>query len=129
MHVDVAGDKPLAKKRSMHKVVAINLGPGVDNGGNDKTLSSYLQQRGFVTWHCDPDAKLEQTLSKLKSSDLLVTGATAEFWYARAVDCPVLLVTDDIDPGMMMPDYAPPTGAKLPDAGSLAQSIASIFES
>ncbi|WJG10571.1 hypothetical protein [Aliiglaciecola sp. LCG003] len=90
-------------------------------------LTRLLKQQGVEVAVNDPNQSIAEQLAGLKSSDLLVTLPLGVFALANSVACPTLLLCGQVDPRMLMPDYATDMANELPDAASLCESIMSIF--
>lgn len=89
-------------------------------------LQNLLEEKGYGVWWVDLNESIQPTLEKLMTTALLVATPGAEHWYASSVGCPSLLICGDLDPRILMPDYATEQGQIL-TANGLAESIESIF--
>lgn len=78
-----------------------------------------------VTW-LDSNCSVSDVFYLLHQSKLLVATPGAEHWFAAAVSCPRLLICQDLEPRMLMPDYATERFV-TPDAADLTESIVSIL--
>lgn len=90
------------------------------------TAQKKLVDSGFEVEWLNPNASFSDTLHTLKSADLLVATPGAEHWYALSVGCPELLICGEMDPRILMPDFATDIGVN-PSAQALVESIESIF--
>ncbi len=130
MSINVPSNERLEKLRKRKKVIALATKARTDERSYpfaDK-LESLLKQAGFEVWTgFDGSVPMRKTLSNLKASDLLVTVPSAPQWLATAVGCPSLVISGEVDPRTLMPDYATdPSEVPVP-AEELVESIKSIF--
>lgn len=93
-----------------------------------QTLVQELEQRGFIVEVDEENAPISSRLKGLSASDLVVSLANAVYALANSVGTPTLLVPMQLDPRILMPDYALDMASELPQPEDLADSIASIFE-
>jgi hypothetical protein len=122
--IEVEPDKTLKKRQQSKKVIALSFAKeGVDPYAS---LANKLVTAGFEVWKVDPNTPHTHLLEKLKATDLLVAVPGAEQWYANAVGCPALIVCGEMDPKILMPEYATEVG-DTPKVSELAESIESIF--
>ncbi|ALS99074.1 hypothetical protein AT746_12905 [Lacimicrobium alkaliphilum] len=134
MNIEVPADKALKNQARSTKVIAL-MCEGAEARLTypfAEELQHRLADQGFHTWTLDTTHNLHNQLMKLKASDLLVTVPGDGQWLAATVDCPSLVICGEVDPRMLMPDYATdPVSPENPEpmpAEELAQSIVSIFE-
>lgn len=131
MHIDVKQNTKLAKIRKHKKVIALATEartaernyPYVDE------LKEALQKAGFEVWSkFDGSQSLRETLSMLKTSDLLISVPSAPQWMATAVACPTLIISGMVDPRTLMPDYATDMSAQPATVESLVEGVVGIFD-
>ncbi|MFA3790628.1 glycosyltransferase family 9 protein [Aliiglaciecola sp. SL4] len=91
-------------------------------------LKTILQNNGYLVIQDDEQESLGLRLQGLKVSDLLVCLPNTMFSLATCVETPTLLIPGQLDPRILMPDYATDQADEFPTAKELAQSITSIFE-
>ncbi|MBU2877988.1 glycosyltransferase family 9 protein [Aliiglaciecola lipolytica] len=91
-------------------------------------LETILKNNGYLVILDDEQETLGLRLQGLKASDLLVCLPNAMFSLASCVETPTLLIPGQLDPRILMPDYATDQNSEFPQANELAQSITSIFE-
>ncbi|MDO6691748.1 hypothetical protein Q4574_00565 [Aliiglaciecola sp. 3_MG-2023] len=91
-------------------------------------LKTILQNIGYLVIQDNEQESLGLRLQGLKSSDLLVCLPNAMFSLAACVETPTLLIPGQLDPRILMPDYATDQSDEFPQPKDLAQSITSIFE-
>jgi ADP-heptose:LPS heptosyltransferase len=121
--VDVGANHTLAKEQKKGKVIAIG------NFFEAEQLAKLLEKRGYVVWLLKGyQDSVRKTLSRLKASDLIVCHPDDSFWYAKSVDCTTLLISGDIEPTTLMPDYATEPGEQL-DLEELLSDINELFSS
>lgn len=126
--IAVEADSSLSSKDDSAKIISIAIsGPEADPGYIDDIVD-ILEDKGYVVNLDGLDIPLDKRLARIKASDLIVCSADAAFSFANAVGCPTLLITADIDPRILMPDYATDNSDGLPSPSSLAESIDSIFQ-
>ncbi len=130
MQIAVPANERLEKIRTRKKVVALATQARTKERCypfGDK-LGNLLKKAGFEVWTgFDGSQPMRKTLSKLKSTDLLVTVPSAPQWLATTVGCPSLIISGDVDPRTLMPDFATdPSEVAIP-AEELVESIRSIF--
>lgn len=130
MSIAVPANERLAKIGTRKKVIAIATQARTEERCypyGDK-LETLLKQAGFEVWTgFDGSQPMRKTLSKLKSTDLLVTVPSAPQWLATTVGCPSLVISGEVDPRTLMPDYATDPGETPISAEELVDSIKSIF--
>lgn len=65
-------------------------------------LTQLLEQAGFFVWsQFDGSVSMQTTLSRLKSTDLLITVATSTQWLAKLVGCPSLVISGALPPSIL----------------------------
>lgn len=109
MHIGVKTDKALSKKRKQSKVIALacDARTAERNYPYGQELKSLLEAQGFYVWQgFDGSVSMQQTLSQLSASDLLISVPSAPQWLATAVGCPTLIISGNVDPRTLMPDFA-----------------------
>lgn len=107
--IKVEADKALLELKQKQRVIA--LAPDTRTPERTypyaKELKVLLEAKGYYVWsNFDGSLPLQQTLAKLKASDLLVTAPSAPQWLAAAVGCSSLVISGTVDPRTLMPDYA-----------------------
>ncbi|MFT4940873.1 MAG: ADP-heptose:LPS heptosyltransferase [Paraglaciecola sp.] len=108
-HIPVNQDQQLTTIRQSQKVIALCFAQSDDGYPYPfaKELKVALETLGYYVWSdLEQPFSVEMLLSKLSSSDLLVTKASANQWFAATVDCPTLLICASAEPRTLMPDYA-----------------------
>lgn len=122
--LDLDADRAMLKRQQSKKVIALSF----EQEGLDPypTLASILVKSGYEVWKVGPNTPLPYLMQQLKATDLLVGAPGASQWYANAVGCPSLIVCGELDPKILMPEYATELGDK-PSVSELAESIQSIF--
>lgn len=134
MNIDIPADKALRKQSKTKKVIALlcEAAEAKLSYPFAAELEKLLREQGFYVWTVDSAQNTRNLLMQLKASDLLVTVPGDGQWLANTVSCPSLVICSDVDPRMLMPDYATdPVTADKPGpiaAKELAESIASVFE-
>jgi hypothetical protein len=106
--ISVDQDQQLNTKRQSQKVIALCLARSDDGYPYPfaNELKVALETLGFCVWSdLEQSFSVEVLLSKLSSSDLLVTKASSSQWFAATVDCPTLLICAGAEPKTLMPDY------------------------
>jgi ADP-heptose:LPS heptosyltransferase len=107
--IPVTPDKSLSQKAKKTKVIALCLGHSDDGYAYPfaEPLKKALQQKGYQVWsETQAKGQLQSLLKMLSASDLMISKPTENRWYAQAVDCPVLLISGDSLPAILMPDFA-----------------------
>ncbi len=113
--------------RTTNKVISLALSmPGYIYSEQAK-LVKLLENAGFVVQLDRDTDPMKTRLSRLASSDLLVTLPQVTYALAQGVKCPTLLLCGQVDPRTLMPDYATEMGSEYPGANDLFESIESIF--
>ena len=70
-------------------------------------LKQQLEERGVYVWTgFDGSIPMHETLANLRCTDLLITVPSAPQWLAASTKCPALVITGQVDPRTLMPDYA-----------------------
>ncbi|MCC2615106.1 hypothetical protein LJ739_02470 [Aestuariibacter halophilus] len=126
MHIDVAPDPTLSAQHKLQKVVAVAVPEQLGAKPNVQRLLSALKEAGVHGWQITPQTGVRQILSGLAASDLLVALPGAEQWYATATGCPSLILVGDMDPRILMPDYATEQHAPMPDEATLVENVLAI---
>lgn len=91
-------------------------------------LTLLLQQTGVEVWNVDWQRDgVEATLAKLKASNLLVAAPTAGQWLANLVGCTTLVISGQVDPRSLMPDYATDMSESPIEAAELAEDILTLL--
>lgn len=131
MSVKVTANEKMEKLRKRKKVVALATDARTQerNYPHADKLELLLKKAGFEVWTgFDGSISMRKTLAKLKASDLLVTVPSAPQWLATTVGCPSLVISGDVDPRTLMPDYATEPSETPVSAEELVESIKSIFD-
>ncbi len=119
--IDIEANHTLMKEQKKSKVVAIG------EFSEARSLAKLLEKQGYVAWLLgDYQDSVRKTLSRLKASDVMVCYPGDSFWYAKSVDCTTLLISGDIEPTSLMPDYATEPGEQ-PDLSELLSDINGLF--
>ena len=130
MEIAVPVNERLKKIGRRKKVIALATSARTEERNypyGDK-LESLLKKAGFEVWTgFDGSQPMRKTLSKLKATDLLVTVPSAPQWLATAVGCPSLVISGDVDPRTLMPDFATEPSEEPVSPEELLESIKSIF--
>ncbi len=90
-------------------------------------LEQELTKKGHRVFVDNQSDSLIKRLSKIKSSDLVVSYANASFSYANCLERKTLLIPGELDPKILMPDFATEQSDDTLEATELADSIESIF--
>ncbi|WP_100642151.1 glycosyltransferase family 9 protein [Alteromonas facilis] len=131
MHIDVQADEKLIQIAKSKKVVALACDartperhyPYADE------VKSMLQQQGVHVWTgFDGAVSMKQTLAMLKASDLLISVPSAPQWLATAVECPSLIITGQVDPRTLMPDYATDMSDVPVEPAVLVEGVLAILQ-
>ena len=104
--LDVPVDWELRNEAAERPVVAISVsGRGAHKQYlHAESLRQVLEEQGYFVWsQFDGSLPIDTLLSKLRSTDLLITVPTSSRWLAKAVNCPVLLL-----PGGESPEFTAP---------------------
>jgi ADP-heptose:LPS heptosyltransferase len=131
MQIQITRDKQIAKKAKSKKVIALATQARTAERSYELTeqLHKALEDAGFEVWSkFDGSQSMRQTLAMLKSSDLLISVPSAPQWLATAVGCPVMIISGNIDPRTLMPDYATDMSDKPAQVKSLVEGVQSIFD-
>lgn len=132
MHIDVTADRHLSKIRKSKKIVALACDARTQerNYPYAADLKKLLNASGVHVWSgFDGKVPMKQTLAQLATTDLLITVPSAPQWLAAAVNCPSLVITGNVDPRTLMPDYATDMSENpiLPEV--LADGVSAILQS
>lgn len=130
MKVEVEANPTLNKIRKKQKVIALatQARTAERHYPYEKELTKCLEKAGFYVWTgFDGSIPMRKTLSKLKSTDLLVTVPSAPQWLATTVECPSLIILGEVDARTLMPDYATEQSKVPVDPKELTESIISVF--
>lgn len=125
--IAIAADKALLKQKINQSIICLALGSVEQGYPYLVALRQGLRKAGYVVTDADDSVSVEQRLARLKASELLVCLPNAAFALANAVGTPTLLLSTDVDPRILMPDYATEQSEGVPSAQSLVESIQSIF--
>jgi ADP-heptose:LPS heptosyltransferase len=131
MQIQITQDKQLAKKRKSKKVIALATEARTAERSYKFTgqLQKALEDAGFEVWSkFDGSQSMRQTLAMLKSSALLISVPSAPQWLATAVRCPVMIISGNVDPRTLMPDYATDMSDKPVTVQSIVESAQRIFD-
>ena len=71
---------------------------------------------------------MRQTLAQLAMTDLLITVPSAPQWLAASVGCKSLVITGEVDPRTIMPDYATDMSSEPVDPQILVSGAREILE-
>jgi hypothetical protein len=130
MKIDVTPNPSLTKIRKKQKVIALATQARTSERHypHEKELKKHLEKAGFHVWTgFDGSIPMRKTLSKLKTTDLLVTVPSAPQWLATTVECPTLVILGEVDGRTLMPDFATEQSKAPVDPKELCESIVSIF--
>jgi hypothetical protein len=125
-HISVADDPQF--KDNSRRIIYLALNEIQQTYPYLHELVSILQSNGYVVIEDNENESLGIRLQSLKASDLLVCLPNALFSLANCVGTPALVLPGQLDPRILMPDYATDQSDDFPQANELAQSISSIFE-
>jgi ADP-heptose:LPS heptosyltransferase len=131
MQIQITQDKQIAKKGKNKKVIALATQARTAERSYKLTeqLEKALKEAGFEVWSkFDGSQSMRQTLAMLKSSDLLISVPSAPQWLATAVGCPVMIISGNVDPRTLMPDYATDMSSQPAEVQSLIEGVLSIFD-
>ncbi|GAC27162.1 glycosyltransferase family 9 protein [Brumicola pallidula] len=131
MQIQITQDKQIAKKGKHKKVIALATQARTAERSYTLTeqLEKALEEAGFEVWSkFDGTQSMRQTLAMLKSSDLLISVPSAPQWLAMAVGCPVMIISGNVDPRTLMPDYATDMSDQPAEVQSLIEGVQSIFD-
>lgn len=93
-----------------------------------ESLIAELKKRGFDVVVDDENASITSRLNALSNSDVAISFANAVFALAKCVGARTVLIPKQLDPRILMPDFALDMSGEPPLPEDLADSIASIFE-
>lgn len=108
--------------------IYISLNDAINPYAELGQLKSLLENKGFIVNLDNETSSLKSRLAAISSSDLVVTLANAVFSFANCFKRQTLLIPGDLDPRMLMPDFATEQYSSIPDASEFADNIASIFD-
>ncbi|WP_252736091.1 glycosyltransferase family 9 protein [Aestuariibacter sp. A3R04] len=92
-------------------------------------LQVQLEKAGCEVWTgFDGRCSMAQTLAQLKASALLVTVPSAPQWLAATVGTPSLVISGEVDPRTLMPDYATDMSAEPVSSEAIVAGVLSILE-
>jgi ADP-heptose:LPS heptosyltransferase len=131
MHIDVKQHTKLAKIRKNKKVIALATEARTAERSYPyaEQLKTALEAAGFEVWSkFDGSQSIRETLSMLKTSDLLISVPSAPQWLATAVECPSLIISGMVDPRTLMPDYATDMSNLPATVESLVEGVLGIFD-
>ena len=109
MSIDVLSDSEYLHIAEKQPIVALacNARTIERNYPYAAELKQLLEENGIYVWTgFDGSISMEQTLARLKASNLLISVPSAPQWLAAAVGCPSLIISGQVDPRTLMPDYA-----------------------
>jgi ADP-heptose:LPS heptosyltransferase len=131
MQIQVSQNKQIAKKGKSKKVIALATEASKTEFSYQRAdqLREALEAAGFEVWSkFDGSQSMRQTLAMLKSSDLLMSVPSAPQWLATSVGCPVMIISGNVDPRTLMPDYATDMSDQPAEVQSLVEGVQSIFD-
>lgn len=131
MQIDVTPDPKLSKIRERKKVVALACSARTAERDYPyaKELKKQLEQKGIYVWTgFDGRVSMQQTLAQLGATDLLISVPSAPQWLAQAMNCPSLIITGQVDPRTLMPDYATDMSEQPVAPEVLVDGVTSILE-
>ncbi|MFH0925225.1 MAG: hypothetical protein V1872_06275 [bacterium] len=108
MGIDLAEDEELKKESEGKPIIALATQARAANRQYpfSEGLKSLLLKEGYYVWgDFDASLPLQNTLKKLKASNLLITVPSAPQWLARMVGCKVLLIPGPTSPGYLGERY------------------------
>jgi ADP-heptose:LPS heptosyltransferase len=121
LSVDIEANHTLMKKKNERPVIAIDDLPTANE------LRKSLESAGYIVWSIsDYDNSIRKALSRLKASDIAICSPNVNYWYAKSVNCKTLLISGDIEPSTLMPDYATEPG-ELMDVAEMLSDINGLF--
>lgn len=131
MRIDVEHDQSLAAKRISQPIVALACRARTQDRdyAYAEELQKALESKGVHVWTgFDGTIPMRDTLAKLAASDLLVSVPSAPQWLASSVGCPVLIISGNVDPRTLMPDYATDMSATPIEPSIIVDGVMSILE-
>lgn len=105
--LDISPDEDFLRAARGKPIVALSASGSGDQKQyrHRESLAKMLAESGYVVWSdFDGSLPIKDLLSRLKVSDLLISVPTSSRWFARLVDCPVLLIPGAEPPSMTAPD-------------------------
>ncbi|WP_111976542.1 glycosyltransferase family 9 protein [Algibacillus agarilyticus] len=129
-HIELSEPTPINKPAK--KVIALALAPSAQDAGFDRNqiLQEKLIAAGFdILNEFRKSSDVEQQFKDLNRADLLVTLARDAFWFAKAVNCPRLLLAADNEPKMLMSEYTIETALNDINLDELIDAITEITSS
>ncbi|MEW9797583.1 hypothetical protein [Alteromonas sp. CYL-A6] len=91
------------------------------------SLMASLARAGIDTFSVPADALRHDALTGIQQSRLLVTQPALSFWLARAMDTATLLVPGELEPRVLMPDYAAEPALTPTPVEVLSEGIVSLM--
>lgn len=128
--INVPKNERFEKISTRKKIIALATDARTEerNYPHGAKLAELLKKAGFEVWSgFDGSVPMKKTLSKLKSSHLLVSVPSAPQWLAAAVGTPTLIISGTVDPRTLMPEYATDPSETPIAPEDLVASIKSVF--
>lgn len=126
MSIEVEPCHQLKEKRQNQPVIALALNARTSerNYPYGKELRNALEKKGVYIWTgFDGSVPLEETLSKLSASNLLVTVPSAPQWFGKSVGCKSFVISGTVDPRTIKPDFHTPMSSAHIEPKKLVEDI------
>lgn len=128
MSIDVAPDETLSQLAGPVVAVAATARTAERNYPFEAELVAALEANGVAVWQgFDGRDSMRTTLQKLKATDLLVTIPSAPQWLAQTVGTPSLVISGQVDPRTLMPEYATDMSAEPVAVDELVTGVLGIL--
>lgn len=129
MTIDVEADSHLAALNQPVVAMATGARTAERNYPYGEALKALLEGQGVHVWTgFDGRCSMRQTLSQLKASQLLITVPSAPQWLATATGTPSLVISGNVDPRTLMPEYATDMSDVAVEPEQIAQGVMNILE-
>lgn len=128
MDFHIGSNKPSLRNDDENPRLYISLNDPTKPYTELDELTLLLQNKGFIVNLDNETSPLKSRLAAIRTSDLVVTLPNAVFSFANCFQRQTLLIPGEVDPRMLMPDYATDQYATIPEPSEFADNIASIFD-